>query len=156
MKTFLLLLLPVFINAQVRQLTWADFKGDRPKGDIITAARITTNIGWIISVGEKDSITDYMAEATIIPSTSFTTTNDPYVLNHEKGHLYICQLACRVISKDGRKHKIYSAKEFEELKNSYEVEWNAVDEQYDRETNHSLNHDAQDRWNKWIAEQLKK
>lgn len=154
MKTIFLLLLPIFIHAQAKQLTWDDFKGKPCEGEKWSASSSTT-ISWSYKQDDNGCVHDIEASPEFNPNRSWTKTKDVYILIHERGHYNICRIVCEKVFREVNPNKVYTEKEWLHLKLQYETEWDALDRNYDEKTNHSLNRQAQTKWNQWIAEQLK-
>lgn len=147
MKLLLLLLMPWHL------LTWKDFKGTPP--DKTNAALTSVTIQWTYE--ERDTFV-YRIKADVFfnPQKSYTNTKDPYILKHEQGHLDLCLIYVRKANALARYSFLFSVNDFNALKKEIEDEWDLMDSRYDTETKHSQNKEAQELWNKWIAEQLKK
>jgi hypothetical protein len=141
-------------------VTWRDFTGTKPaSGDTIVAASINTELDWGTSEeffpGADDTMTGFNAFVRFNPENSYTTTKDPYVLKHEQGHLDIDLIVCNRANKVAALNLRYSVPQWNDIQNYFIKMWNDLDIQYDKETNHSINHSEQERWNIWIKEQLK-
>lgn len=146
MKKLMLLVLPWHL------LTWSDFKGT-PKTD--HAAYSAMSIGFeYTDLGDGHVIFEDAA-VEFLPESSYTNTNDPYILNHEQGHVNICQIQVNYINNLSHIHHIHYRKDqFEAMKNEMTRRWNRMDDAYDKETDNSINHKEQDRWDIYIAKQL--
>ena len=132
MKSLLFLLLIPFANSPIsyRQLTWADYKG-KPQSSAIAS----TCSGIVI---EKDT-----AYAIFEPDRSWTRTNDPAILRHEQLHFAIAKLFANKL--------IYRKTVFSNNYADYVLgEWEAMEERYDRETDHGRNPAAQKQWEEKI------
>jgi len=150
MKKLLLFLILPF---PIKTLTWDDFKGQFiPKSGEI--ASINTGLSWEYS--QTDTIVyDVRIRAEFRSDLSYSGTRDTYILNHEQQHANICLLYSRKANALFKLHYLFSEKDFLELKNKIESEWNTTDSLYDAETDHSRNKEMQIIWNKQIREQLK-
>lgn len=146
MKLLLLLLMPWHI------LTWGDFKGKVT--DKTNAANSNITMQW--DYKQTDTMVyDVKASVFFDPYRSYTSTRDPYILKHEQGHLDLCLIYVRKANALAKYSFLFPVKDFELLRQDIENEWNLMDDRYDFETNHSVNREAQARWNKWIQEQLR-
>lgn len=148
-KLFLFLILPF----PIKTLTWNDFKGQfvSKNGEI---ASINTGLSW--EYEQADTIIySVRVRAEFNSDKSYSGTRDAYILNHEQMHANICLLYSRKANSLFKLQYLFSEKDFLELKNKIESEWNTTDSLYDAETDHSRNKEAQIIWNKRIKEQLK-
>lgn len=147
-------LLLLFLILPYHQLTWSDFKGKQT--DITVVAQV--DCGTML-------ITDYLGgryffkvETIFNPDQSFTTSHEDYILEHEQGHLSIAEYFTRLTRKaiepyQGRGGDVTHI--VDSIFASYAVMRDNTQEAYDCETGHSVNKENQERWNRWIAEQLK-
>lgn len=135
-------------------LTWNDFQGS-PQPD--HTAMTSVDISFIATdLGDGHVIFD-SAIVEFHPEKSFTNTKDLYVLNHEQGHLNICLLQCRYINNLSHIHHIhYTEAQYDAMVSEVTRRWHKQDDRYDQETNHSINHEAQAKWDKFIADELNK
>jgi hypothetical protein len=148
MKALILLILPWHL------LTFEDFKGKQtdPNSIAIThsGGEEETNC-----IGNKCTFT---VRTVFYADDSYAVTRDTIVLIHEQGHLNIAEIWTRKLRNALKKYQGCSVAESvkaENLCRHYGKLRDEIQDQYDRETNHSLNHERQIFWNKWIAEQLK-
>jgi hypothetical protein len=136
-------------------LDWHDFRAlpDRLHGGAMTASGLYYNFRCI------DGQAEWVVRAVFFPNKSFVNpeVRHPYMLAHEQLHFDITelfarrlrrQLAAASISCDDRDEVDYLCERAVE-------EWRIYQEQYDEETQHSLNRDAQVFWNRQIANELK-
>lgn len=147
MKSLILLILPWHL------LTWSDFKGE-PYGGF-------TAVSSIDMVFESHGNSDYDILDSITvqfhTEASFSISKDPYVLNHEQGHLSLCYLICRQVNRMCRKqHTKYTHGQFDAMCKEVTRRWHSQDDLYDKETDHSINHEAQTRWDSFIKKELAK
>lgn len=155
MKALLLFIIPfVSINDGYHQLSWDDFKGKQ------TDKRFSavTDCGTTLVYKMYDDKWYFYAYTDFEPMTSFSITKDPVVLIHEQGHLSIAELYTRKINHALEKYQGCPEsilKIVDSLNDSNNKERNIFQDRYDLETNHSHNLAEQQRWNKWIEEQLK-
>ena len=87
--------------------------------------------------------------------TSFLTDE---LLEHEQGHFDIDEWYARIFRKELQDTSFASINQFYSVflkrsRNNLNAA-NAEEKKYDNETNHSIDTVAQNRWNKYIAEQL--
>jgi hypothetical protein len=146
-NAFILLVLPWHL------LSWSDFKMEPLKAYGIAAR---SNISLTYDYAEDDNGRIYFnrVDVEFNEDSSFTNTDDPYVLNHEQQHLNIAKIIVDRTNKNFWFHHRYTRKQFDNFMKEIDHERDSIDEKYDKETNHSLNHKEQERWNKWIERQL--
>lgn len=80
----------------------------------------------------------------------------PRLLNHEQGHFYIAHIAANLIEEEILK-TVFTQNWQEEVRNKFHElnrKFNQMDVKYDQETMHSRNLKTQEKWDKWIKEQL--
>ncbi len=142
-----------------RPLTWADFKG-RPDNSRFDA-EVIPGLGFTEKVSvNKGIINVAIATKVYIPKSAAWVKPgrmDDYALNHEQRHFEITKLVSEMFKKtllgqklpvlnyDGTINVAY----FEALRNL-----NRMQKQYDDETNHGSNQQAQARWNSYIDKEL--
>ncbi|MFD1064091.1 DUF922 domain-containing protein [Winogradskyella litorisediminis] len=145
-----------------RPLTWEDFQG-KPVKNTDAAALTASGISFGFSIGKTgNKITEFTAdvECLFYPEESWYKPNeaDAHILKHEQLHFNITELHARKFRKhiselqpsrhlQNQLNKIYKAIS----QASYEMQ-----QQYDEETNHSINKEKQAEWQSFITEQLKR
>ena len=127
---------------------WADFKGAVP-----WVSTADANTHYVIGFTEsdlRDSIEINLSTYFIKDSSwVINSMNSPYLLNHELRHFDLAEVYARKYRKylsdwDGNNAFLFS------LYADYGRKINKMDSaetRYDKETNHSLNHSAQEKWN---------
>lgn len=163
---FCLLVLPSFLLAQRnsdeelldwspnRKLTWADYKA-RPNPDSDAAASTTTTL----SIEYKISSTNfgYKIQSKFSKTSSWGLHKTAYILSHEQGHFDIAEVFARKLNKKMGEYK-FNKKTFEkDLNKIYKEvtdEKEKVQNEYDKETRHSINKEKQAEWLERIAEML--
>ncbi|MEK7224747.1 MAG: DUF922 domain-containing protein, partial [Bacteroidota bacterium] len=138
-----------------RKLTWKDYKAS-PDTQSDAAASTTT----YLSIEYKISTNSfgYKIKSWFSKTRSWGRHKDDYILSHEQGHFDIAEIFARKL------HKLMSAYRFDrktyqqELKRIYQDvmdEKEKMQNDYDEETNHSINKEKQAEWLKKIAGTLK-
>ncbi len=168
MKYFLLcfLVLPsVFLFGQskdeellnwnaARKLTWADYKAN-PKPESDAAASTTTYLG--INYNITSTNFSYKIESRFSKTRSWGLHKTDYILSHEQGHFDIAEVFARKLYKKMSEY-VFNKKTYQkDLKKIYEEvtqEKEETQNDYDRETRHSMNRPKQAEWLKKIAEML--
>ena len=142
-----------------RKLTWEDFRGT-PKSWGTYVASTSSGISFSYSIGVRGGQLDlkYSVESNFYPQSSWYNAEevDDYILRHEQTHFDITELHARIF------RKVLAESEFDlapqdELSDLYEeVEQarRAMQQLYDKETDHSNIRDAEERWVKYVADRL--
>jgi hypothetical protein len=138
-----------------RRLTWNDFKG---KPDEKSPFKAKTESNLDIQISTKGE------EATLTMVTSFDMNKSwvkdkrDVLLRHEQTHFDIAELWSRKF-KQRLKGKTFAAKSFQSILSSMHAdiqkEGRAMQAQYDKETEHSINEKAQAKWTQKINADLK-
>jgi hypothetical protein len=163
---FLLLLVPAFCFGQEkneelidwkvsRQLTWSDYKG-KPDPDSDAAASTTTYLGIEYKMDEKGF--GWMIRCRFSITRSWGRNKTDNILKHEQGHFDIAEIFARKLNKEMSEYVFNKRTYQKDLKKIYEdvseekAEWQ---DEYDKETNHSINKEKQAEWLKKIEKLLK-
>lgn len=142
------------------KLQWTDFIATADeKTDITRAAISSCNIKYTIYNSTDDTLY-FRVYALFFRNESW---KDPYSkhsgfgLQHEQTHFDITELFARKYRKSLISLKMRHGDEYKiiELFRKIKDEWNAYQDAYDNETNHSLRESKQEEWNKKVAEELK-
>ena len=147
-----------------RKLGWEDFQG-KPSVEIPFHAN--TNSGIAYSWGMKGSAN--RLELTYTVETFFYTDQswvrpdfkNDFLLKHEQLHFDISELYARKLrvllsQVDGSKLNKDSSKQLNKLYETIAAERSAMQEQFDKETNHSSNKEVELKWQLKVEEELKK
>jgi hypothetical protein len=153
----------IFWSEETR-LTWEDFKGVPPEESLFHA---NTNAGMSYSWEFKSSAHEieliYNIDNIFYPNLSWvhTTSKNEILLKHEQLHFDISELHARKLrktlsridpSKLNNGFKSYSKMIYEQVvKENLEMQ-----NTFDAESNHSLNSEAELRWQQFIEEELNK
>ena len=144
------------------KLTWNDFKGEKNRE---TDAVAVTASGITFSYSVRKSnirIVDFKAkiEAHFYPNKSWVIKQlaDDYILAHEQLHFDITELHVRKFRKQVSAVKATQnlGSVLDRLHLNINKELAAMQNQYDRESNNSINKDAQAKWIVFVAKELKK
>jgi predicted secreted Zn-dependent protease len=138
-----------------RKLVWKDYKA-RPDPANDDAASTTTYLG--IEYNITSSSFDYKIQSRFSKTRSWGRYKDDYVLSHEQGHFDLAEVFARKLNKQMSEY-VFNKKTYQrDLSKIYQ---NILDEKekiqndYDKETNHSINKEKQAEWLKKISEMLK-
>lgn len=146
-------------------LTWEDFRAEPDRNSTFQA---NTSAGLSYSWGirnENGAVTlKYEVESYFNPNNSWVfpeSRGSEYLLSHEQLHFDITELHARKLRKklSGIKVEDLSKdprKELNRLYKNIETERNAMQLKYDRETNHSINREAEASWQIYVRKELKK
>lgn len=143
-----------------RKLTWADFKG---KPDPLHFGGAITSSGFAFNsdmeYNSREMTINIYVYTYFIKSDSWKKKNieSAYHLEHEQKHFDITYLHARKFV-DEIKRARFTAQNFKtltgEIFNKVYDQSLAMQQQYDRETKHSINNDEQLRWNEKISDML--
>ncbi len=137
-----------------RKLTWADYKA-KPNTDNDAAASTTTYLG--IDYNISNTSFSYKIESRFSKTRSWGLHKTDYILSHEQGHFDIAEIFARKLHKEMSKYRFNKKTYQKDLKKIYDAvteEKTEIQNNYDRETNHSINKREQAEWLKKIKEML--
>jgi Bacterial protein of unknown function (DUF922) len=138
-----------------KRLSWSDYKAV-PNPDSDAAASTST----ILSIEYKMSSSNfgYSIKSYFSKTRSWGLHKTAYILSHEQGHFDIAEIFARKLHKEMSKY-VFNKKTYQkELKKIYEdisEEKDKMQNEYDKETNHSINKEKQAAWLKKIETLLK-
>lgn len=140
------------------KLTWQDFQGPEDPSSRGVAA---THSGLISNASlAPDNTVRITVKAVFLRNTSWVKqegrTAD--VLHHEQGHFDITEIYARRANAAFKNHTFTRKnfnKEVSRIFNAFVEESNRIQQQYDLETNHSINEAKQQEWNEKIAQWLR-
>ncbi|MCX6315750.1 MAG: DUF922 domain-containing protein [Bacteroidetes bacterium] len=138
-----------------RKLQWSDYKAD-PDPNSDAAASTTTLLS--IEYNMKNDQFGYKITSTFSRSRSWGRHKDAYILAHEQGHFDIAEIFARLLNKKMAEYKFNQRTYQKDLKKIYDDVTDDKEEmqnQYDKETRHSINKEKQAAWLKKIADMLK-
>lgn len=138
-----------------QKLTWADYKG-KVQTSSDAAASTATYLG--IEYNFNRNGFDYKITCSFSKTRSWGLHKTDYILSHEQGHFDIAEIFARRLNKQMSEY-VFNKNTFkDDLKNIYmklTTEKDAFQNEYDKETNHSINKVKQAEWLKKIEEELK-
>jgi Bacterial protein of unknown function (DUF922) len=144
-----------FLNwSASNRLTWNDYKA-KPNPDSDAAASTTT----VLSIDYKISQNSfgYKIESRFSKTRSWGLHKTDYILTHEQGHFDIAEIFARKLHKEMSEYRFNKRTYQKDLKKIYEEvteEKTEMQNDYDRETRHSINKQKQAEWLKKIEELL--
>ena len=138
-----------------RKLNWADYKAP-PNTESDAAASTTTYLS--IEYNITSNSFGYKIQSRFSKTRSWGLHKTDYILKHEQGHFDIAEVFARKLHKEMSEYK-FNKKTFQkDLKKIYDEvtgEKEKIQNDYDKETNHSINKDKQAEWLKKIEKMLK-
>ena len=153
--------LKIYWNEETR-LTWEDFQGLPLEKTLFHA---NTNTGLSYSWGLKGTSQrmelDYKVETFFYPEQSWVqpASKNEYLLKHEQLHFDISELHARKLRKllagvDGSKLNKDSREYLNKFYEQIDKERSAMQNAFDKESNHSLNQEAELKWQLFVEEEL--
>ena len=140
---------------ETRPLTWSDYKAS-PDPESDAAASTTTYLA--IEYNMKGTDFSYKIHSRFSCDKSWGLHKTDYILSHEQGHFDIAEVYARLLHKKMSAYKFDTKTYRKDLKKIYEDVVKAkeeMQENYDKETNHSIYRAKQAEWLERIALTLK-
>ncbi|MBK6937908.1 MAG: DUF922 domain-containing protein [Chitinophagaceae bacterium] len=138
----------------VRKLTWADYKAS-PDTDSDAAASTTTSLS--IEYNISSSGFGYKIKSRFSKTNSWVLHKTDYILSHEQGHFDLAEVFARKLHKQMNEY-IFNKRTYQkDLDKIYKIiteEKTKMQDNYDRETRHSINREKQAEWLKKIKHML--
>lgn len=138
-----------------RALTWADFRAPVPYDEPFIGARTHVEINLVTF--EANGVYRFKAKAYFLPDSSFVREKTDDVLRHEQTHFqigYIASLRCNRDLRPLQEGDVAAKKEAERIYNHYCDERDAVNADFDNQTNHHLNKEAEKEWEQRISKEM--
>lgn len=137
-----------------RRLSWADYKAKPDQNS--DAAASTTSI-LVISYNISSTGFTYKIECRFSKTRSWGLHKTEYILSHEQGHFDIAEIFARKLHKKMSEYRFNKRTYQKDLDKIYEEvvkEKEKMQNDYDRETNHSINKEKQAEWLQKIRQLL--
>jgi hypothetical protein len=137
-----------------RRLTWEDYKAN-PDMNSGAAASTTTFLG--IEYNFSNGNFGYKITSNFSKDRSWGLHKTDYILSHEQGHFDIAEVYARKLNKEMAAYKFNRSTFQQDLKRIYDGVLNEKEktqDDYDRETNHSIKKEKQAEWLEKIARLL--
>ncbi|HXB39069.1 MAG TPA: DUF922 domain-containing protein [Bacteroidia bacterium] len=145
----------IILWAENRKLTWDDFKG---KPDTTSPYKAKTESNFSMQIGTKGMEAIIGMQNCFNKNKSWVKEKNNLLLEHEQTHFDIAEIWMRKF-KQLLQGKTFTVKTFQQELNAMHSEINRggkeMNARYDKETEHSVNQEAQKKWNKRVAEELK-
>jgi hypothetical protein len=144
-----------------RPLKWADFKAEPDTTNDYSA---NTNSGmsysWNYSTASGKPVLEHEVFSNFYPNLSWVKDieNEEYLLAHEQLHFDISELHARKLRKAIEEYEIARniRQDLKRIYSKIEADRVAMQNQFDRETSHSENREAEMKWRKFVASELEK
>lgn len=154
--------LPVFLNAQDKNeellkwdagkpLVWSDYKAS-PDPSSDAAATTTTYLS--IEYNLKDNSFGYKIKSWFSKTRSWGLHKTAYILSHEQGHFDIAEIFARKLHMKMKTYRFDRRTYQKDLRKIYDdilEEKTEMQNNYDKETRHSINKEKQAEWLRKIA-----
>jgi hypothetical protein len=137
-----------------RKLTWNDYKAN-PDPESDAAASTTSYLG--IEYNITSNSFGYKIQSRFSKTRSWGLYKTDYILSHEQGHFDIAEIFARKLNKKMSEYRFNKRMYQQELNIIYQDildEKEKMQNDYDKETNHSINKEKQAEWLKKIAVML--
>jgi len=137
-----------------RKLSWSDFKGEAKK-EYAAAALTSTNIK--IDCGLSNNKAEYHIRCSFDKNKSWGRVKNDYILSHEQAHFDIAEIYARKLNKLLKSYKPDENNFSRDVNKIYEnlmQEYNDTQEEYDKQTNFSINKIKQEEWLGKVSEEL--
>ncbi|TRO65274.1 DUF922 domain-containing protein [Christiangramia sabulilitoris] len=144
-----------------RPLSWNDFKA---KPDYTNSYSANTNSGfsysWTYSTASGKPVLEHEVHTNFYPGKSWVkdVQDKEYLLAHEQLHFDISELHARKLRRElenyipGRNIR----QDLKKIYNSIEAQRVAMQNKFDRETSHSANKVAEEKWRDFVSKELEK
>ena len=137
-----------------RKLTWSDNLA-KPDPNSDAAASTTTYLG--IEYSMKNNSFGYKINCSFSKTRSWGLHKTDYILSHEQGHFDIAEVYARKLHKKLSEYRFNKKTYQKDLRKIYEditEEKEETQNEYDRQTRHSINKNRQAEWLKKIENML--
>lgn len=141
------------------QLEWADFKA-QPIQNSSRAASVNTGIqySWKLKYVEGEQVLGYEVFAYMKPSKSWVKASNKsdYLLQHEQLHFDITEYHSRKLKEEFEAYKLRPSvkRDLNKIYKTIVRERKSMQHQYDKETQHSINKNAQKKWQEKVDQLL--
>ena len=129
-----------------RRLSWEDFKGTPPLE--ATHAALTSS-GILINFTYNDKSVTYDITCNFDKSKSWGRIKNDHILAHEQGHFDITEIHARKLYRNLKEYRFRQAtvsKDIHEIYQKVVTDLQQMQNEYDRETDHSRNFFQQKNW----------
>lgn len=147
--------------AEERMLSWDDFKAS-PKKHLPYKANTNSGISfsWNSTERERGIELNYEVGSNFYPNRSWVKEIEEveYLLAHEQLHFNITELHARKLRKALENYEAGDKmkKELDAIYSEIEQQHSQMQQQFDKETNHSINKEAELKWRHFVKLELDK
>jgi len=139
---------------EAKRLNWSDYKG---KPDPNSDAAASTSTYLVIDYNISQNTMTYKIQSMFSRTRSWGLHKTDYILSHEQGHFDIAEIFARKLHKKMSEYKFDKRTYQKSLSKIYDdvvEEKTEMQNDYDRETRHSINKEKQAQWLKKIEKLL--
>ena len=146
---------------KTRLLEWEDFKAN-PKKHLPYKANTNSGLSfsWNATKSSDGTLFTYEVGSNFYPNRSWVKEIEEvdYLLAHEQLHFDITELHARKLRKALSNYETGSKmkKELNNIYSEIEQQRQQMQNQFDKETNHSINKEAEYQWRKFVENELNK
>lgn len=146
--------------SMIKKLKWSDFKGIVPKG-VYWLAYTYWNYSYthrVVKTSDPNKVKIQLEAKCSLGPKSWVRSPHDALLSHEQGHYDIaclCMLYFKKRVSEQEFNKLTYRDDMVKIYNDTVKEFRAKQIQYDEETRHYLDEEEQERWDNYIAEELK-
>ena len=136
------------------KLIWSDYKA---KPDPESDAAASTSTYLVIDYNIRNDDMTYRIQSLFSKTRSWGLHKTAYILSHEQGHFDIAEIFARKLHKKMKEYKFNRRTYQNDLDKIYQEvvdAKSAMQNQYDKETKHSINKEKQAQWLKKIEDLL--
>lgn len=134
------------LNWSSRKLSWSDYKAN-PNPGSDAAASTTTYLAISYNISTKGF--SYKIQSRFSKTRSWGRHKSDYILSHEQGHFDIAEIFARKLNKAMSEYNFDRKSYQKDLNKIYQEIVDGKEEmqnEYDEETNHSINKEKQAKW----------
>lgn len=138
-----------------RPLVWSDFRGPAPSGINSPAALTSCKID--LATSETAGVFHFDVQAYFLPRESFVRVRGASYLRHEQCHFQIACIAARRCMQEMEPLQGGDSTTERKANNIYQdyvSSWKSRNTLFDYETNHSLNEEAERRWEGMLSAEV--
>ncbi len=140
--------------SDAHKLSWSDYKANpNPQSDAAASTTTLLSISYKISSNSFS----YTIKSHFSRTRSWGRHKSDYILSHEQGHFDIAEIFARKLHKKMSEYRFDRKTYQKDLNKIYQEvvdEKEEMQNEYDDETNHSINKEKQASWLKKIAKKL--
>ncbi len=141
------------------KLSWSDFKAkQKPQNDFVATTSSGISFSYSYSFKNNKMSSKFSVQSYFYPEKSWYNPLDatPHILKHEQTHFDISELHARILRKKITNFSFTKniKTEMDALYQKQEIARRAMQEKFDKETDHSRNKEKEKLWEDYVATQL--